>query len=218
MNIYFKYDLEKDILNHRIIAEASFKGGPSRIQGFFKQKYGDDFTDKNIHQFIKGLLFSYYKIDDPNEVAIKFQKMWNNVHSEFTKKAKKIFGITLEGDIIVYLTTNDRSGLSIKDNFFFVNIGKKSPLLTAMHELIHFYTYYKSKDRAKELDLSDKEYYDIKESLTEMLNLEFEDLLVGAKDGGYKGHENLRELVKQEWNQSKDIEKVFKRLAKVIRG
>jgi hypothetical protein len=217
MKVSFEYDTEKDILNHKIIAEAPFKGSSSKIQGFFEQNYGNDFSEENLRQFIKGLLFSYYKIKDPKEVASKFQETWDSISNTFQDRAEAVFGISLPGEIKAFLTTNDRCGLSVEEGFFFVNIGVSSPERIVMHELLHFYTYYLFFGRAKELNLLDKEYYDIKESLTEMLNLEFTDLMPGAVDPGYKGHEKLRDIVRNEWVKTRDINKVLKALVNEVR-
>jgi len=217
MKVSLEYETEKDILNHKIIAGALFKGSPSKTHEFFEQNYGDDFSEENLRQFINGLLFSYYKIKDPKEVALKFQEIWDNISNIFQNRAEAIFGISLPQDIKAFLTTSDRCGLSIKEGLFFVSIGTNSPERIIMHELLHFYTYYLFFNRAKELNLSDKEYYDIKESLTEMLNLEFADLMPKSIDSGYKGHEKLRDIVRSEWKKTKDINKVFEALVNEVK-
>ena len=56
-------------------------------------------------------------------------------------------------------------------------------------------------------DVSKKKYYDFKESLTEILNLEFKDLL-DIEDKGYVEHKELRKKVKKLWLEHRDIKKI----------
>ena len=110
--------------------------------------------------------------------------------------------------ITVYLTTSDKCGYSIENNYFFIGTETKCPKLTIMHELFHFYTWYLLRDDLREKNINKKTYYDIKESLTEILNMEFSDLL-DCTDKGYLQHEKLRVLVRNHWLDAKDIRETF---------
>ncbi len=77
-----------------------------------------------------------------------------------------------------------------------------------MHELLHFYTWHVFHDDFITSGKTEAQYNDIKESLTELLNIEFIDLMEGAHDDGYPQHAEMREKVKNLWNETKDIRKV----------
>jgi hypothetical protein len=210
MPLNFKYDLNKDIENYRIIAQAKYKGGNSRVLDLFAKRFGDHLTDHNLSQFIKGLI-DYNKIDLEQKLA-DFQRQWQLVEQEFIRRANAIFGYDLSlNNITVYLTTNDRCGYFFTGNYFFLRALSKRPKMIIMHELIHFYTLYVFKDELEKLN--DKKSYDIKESLTELLNLEFSDLIEGPEDG-YEQHQKLRQLVRQCWLKEKNIRKLFEVLVK----
>lgn len=210
MPLNFKYDLNKDIENYRIIAQVKYKGGDSKILDLFAKKFGDNLTDHNLSQFIKGFV-DYNKIDLEQKLA-DFQRQWQPVEQEFIRRANNIFGYDLSIDnITVYLTTIDRCGYFFAGSYFFLGVRSKKPKMVIMHELIHFYTLCVFKDELEKLN--DKKIYDIKESLTELLNLEFSDLIEGPDDG-YEQHQKLRQLVRQYWLKEKNIRKLFEVLVK----
>ena len=48
-------------------------------------------------------------------------------------------------------------------------------------------------------------YNDVKESLTEILNLEFSDLMGGKLDSGYPQHKEMRQKIRSLWSDKKSI-------------
>ena len=74
-----------------------------------------------------------------------------------------------------------------------------------MHELLHFYTWYAFHDELMGHGVDEKRYNDIKESLTELLNLEFPDLMAGILDKGYPQHAKTRQKVRELWIATKDL-------------
>ncbi len=211
MVLTFKYDPDKDIENYKIIHRAKYKGGESKILELYKRKFGEGLDYTNLSKFIKGLV-EYNKID-LKKSAGGIEQSWLKIKDEFFKRMDKIFSSNLPiENFVVYLTTNDRCGYSLKGNYFFVTVFSKKPMMTIMHELLHFYTYYCFKGELEQMD--SQKAYDIKESLTELLNLEFSDLLDG-EDKGYQQHQQLRQLVKEAWQKKKDIRFVFDELAEI---
>ena len=66
-----------------------------------------------------------------------------------------------------------------------------------MHELWHFYIWYKFGAEWTE-KLGNQKYEDLKEALTVLLNAECNDLFpYGKEDAGYAQHKELREEIKK---------------------
>jgi hypothetical protein len=81
-----------------------------------------------------------------------------------------------------------------------------------MHELLHFYTWQVFFEELKRKGLSGLRYNDIKESLTELLNLEFSDLMGGGVDKGYGQHQEMRKKIRDLWPKNKDIKALVNNL------
>lgn len=81
-----------------------------------------------------------------------------------------------------------------------------------MHELFHFYTWQAFHKTLKK-GFSEERYNDIKESLTELFNLEFADLMGGAKDKGYAQHKAMRDKIRAIWTKNKNIKNLVRQLA-----
>jgi hypothetical protein len=81
-----------------------------------------------------------------------------------------------------------------------------------MHELWHFYTWYKfGEDEQERLGM--EKYNDIKEALTVLLNVECEHLLPeGVTDYGYPQHQELRKEILSLWQENPDIDFIWKKL------
>ena len=84
-----------------------------------------------------------------------------------------------------------------------------------MHELLHFWTWWVFYDEVESGRMTKECYNDVKESLTELLNIEFRDLLDGAHDDGYPQHQEMRAIVGKTWVQTRDIKQVFEATAKL---
>ena len=81
-----------------------------------------------------------------------------------------------------------------------------------MHELLHFYTWHAFGKKLLDEGLSKLAYNDIKESLTELLNLEFSDLMSGKQDTGYPQHQDMRTEIQNFWPVQKDISVLLQKL------
>ncbi len=211
MKIAFKYNLEKDIENFFIASRTLGHGGkPSSMQLLYEQQYGKELTEENLKRFINDYL-KQNKINTKKRIS-EFQKSWDKVNGEFFKRAEKFFEVELPGgQVDAYLTINDRCGYSIKDNLFFVHMESDRPKRIVMHELFHFYTWFTVGREFKNKNVDKKRYYDIKESLTEILNLEFKDL-IEYPEPGYPEHKELRKKVKKYWLKYKNVRKVVNKI------
>jgi len=207
MQLNFKYDIREDAENIKI-AKNRFSG--SKTYDLVVKKYGENFTEEQIYYFIN----DYLKENEinPEERLKIIEQQWNKISDAFFKKAEEIFKIKLPYDFVnVYLTISHCCSYSIQKKLFFVNIASESSNRIIMHELLHFYTWEVSGREIKEKNiLSEEKYYDLKESLTELLNIEFKDLLnKGERDAGYTPHQEIRSLIKKWWTNDKDIKKII---------
>jgi hypothetical protein len=84
-----------------------------------------------------------------------------------------------------------------------------------MHELWHFYTWYKFGKQIMK-NKGPQKYNDAKEALTVLLNSECADLMDGEIDLGYPQHQQLRDIAIEKWKKTKDIESVWSALEKQV--
>lgn len=207
MKITFDYSKEKDIWCLLNYGKSSFNSPtPTKVYEKLIEECGENPTEENTSLFIERYLTE--NRFDIQEFISNYQKDWEVVSEQYIKRAEAIFQVKLPQDITVYLTINNRCPYNIKENHFFVSVPAYSPTKTVMHELWHFYTWYKF--GSQEEKVGKQKYNDIKEALTVLLNVEFKDLLPeGVRDNGYPQHRALREEMIKTWNQEKDIEKLW---------
>jgi hypothetical protein len=210
MKVDFTYDFEKDkwcLLNYG----KSSMNSKSATKTYSKliEVFGDGYADSNVDIFID--TFKKENNVDVEKQASLFQEQWNSIENEYHKRAQKIFGVSLQGNVIAYLTINNRCPYSIPQNYFFVSVTSQSANKTAMHELWHFYTWYKFGVK-EESQLGKEKYNKIKEALTVLLNVIYPDLLGSIQDIGYPQHQELREQILEYWNQHEDIQIVWEKL------
>jgi len=131
---------------------------------------------------------------------------WILIENNFIKRVEEIFGIKYpKENIRVFLTTNSRCTYNTEEDYFFVNMQSKNTNPIIMHELLHFYTYQTFYKELEQRGISKLQYNDIKESLTELLNIEFSNLMEGIEDKGYSQHTKMRNKVKETWLKTKNI-------------
>ena len=211
MILKFKYDLEKDVYNYLAITGTKNKGGSSRVLDLLLLKHPDWLNHDDIKKWIPGYV-SYNKFNIDQKL-VSIQKSWEKIETEFIERANKIFKIDFPlSEITAYLTTADRC--TIGDKYFFVTIHGQQQNRIIMHELLHFYTYVIfEKEFSK---LNEKQIYDVKETMTELLNLEFSDLIENP-DVGYPMHTELREKFRNFWQEEKDIKRTVNGLIDLIK-
>jgi len=178
------------------------------------EKYGPILDKYKLNEFIN----EYIKKNKIN-VAQKLKTIenkWSQISKIFWPRAEKIFKTKLPyKQITIYLSISDVCAYNIKDGYFFVTMESSYPNLTIVHELWHFFTWFSFGKNFKENNVISKErYYEIKESLTEILNLEFKDLLNSKVDKGYTPHQEIRREIRKLWTEKKDIRKIVDKLLK----
>ncbi len=206
MKLEFKYSKEKDIWCLLNKGKSSINSPfPTKVYEKLTGFAGENPEETKTSEFIE----QYLKENNLNipEFLVKTQKDFEKISNEFKERAEKVFGVSLDKEITVFVTINNRCPYSIKENWFFISISKENPVLTIMHELWHFYTW--EKFGQEYLDKIGAEKYNIiKESLTVILNLECKDLLP-EKDLGYPNHQELREKISMWHKEGFNIQDIF---------
>ena len=212
MRVTFEYNIEKDIWCLLNKGKSSINSPtPTKVYGNLIKVFGDNPNEKETRLFIEKF------ISDNNintkEIVEKYQKNWDCISNEFQIIAEKIFGISLDKEVKAFLTINDRCPYNIKENSFFVTMPNDLYLRkVVMHELWHFYTWYKF-GIVWEDKIGKEKYNEIKESLTVLLNIEYRNLLPESIiDIGYPQHEELRKKITNLWKETKDINTVWNKL------
>ncbi len=174
-----------------------------------------NFAGKNPDERSTSKFIDTYIADnkiDINKRIKEYQKDFEDISDEFQNIAEKVFGVSLLEDITVYLTINNRCPYSLKENLFFVCLSNNSALQTVMHELWHFYTWYKFGADEQER-IGPEKYNDIKEALTVLLNIECNHLLPeGIEDTGYPQHQELRNQILELWKENPHIDFIWNKL------
>jgi hypothetical protein len=211
MKLNYTYNKDKDIwclLNKG--KSSNNNPNPTRI---YKQLL--EFTGENLDENSTSIFIDKYIKNNQIDIKQKitdYQKSFDNISNEFQRVAEKVFGISLKDDITVYLTINTRCPYNIQENLFFVSLSNKNNLHTAMHELWHFYTWYKFGFKEQER-IGKEKYNEIKEALTVLLNIECSHLLPkGLKDEGYPQHQELRNKILKLWKQNPNIDFIWKEI------
>jgi hypothetical protein len=213
MKIDFVYDIEKDILNYIAGSKSiNHKGEQSAATSAYLEKYGE-FEEGNLRTFINDRILER-SLDFPSLIQI-MQSDWDNIESIAIERIEGIFRTKIPHELITaYLTTNGRCSYNIEKGYFFVSPAIENVRKTVIHELFHFYTWYGYHDELMKNGMNNSDYNDIKESFTELLNIEFVDILGENSDAGYEIQMKMRESVRELWLEYRDIEKIIRGLAK----
>ena len=206
MHLAFTYTVEKDVENFIKGTKSVNNPKPTRLQRLYIEKHGEEITEAKVKAFIENYL-QENNIDTKTEET-RLTGNWTAIENTFIERVEKIFGLHYPAaTITAYLTTNSRCTYNIAENYFFVDFGiqplkassgrmtqprvaeqwsydYKNPNATVMHELLHFYTFHAFHSKLEQQGILKQAYNDIKESLTELLNVEFADLMKGARRAG----------------------------------
>lgn len=216
MRLRFVYDINKDVENLINGSRSVNSSRKTEFHQLYSAKHGDTIDPTKAREFIVQHL-TERGIDMPKELS-DMEKGWLAISDRFVSRCEKLFGLTYpREEIVAYLTTNNRCTYSIKNGYFFVRVkGYKQANATIMHELLHFYTQEAFYDRLKARGLTDMQYNEIKESLTELLNVEFADLMDGDTDTGYPQHMEMRKRLRMLLGQGKGLSDAADELSKSL--
>jgi len=211
--VEFIFDKEKDIWNYWSTANGSSKWHdfskdmPKDIYELIKDRKYED-----VKKIIKEKI-SYIQNKEMIGVFIKaLETSWENIEKEYFKRLEKITKKKIYTDkFTAFITTTGRCPYDDKKNWFMVSLFYSLPmsLSTCGHEIMHLqFHHYFWKDVEKEIGY--EKTSDLKEALTVLLNLEFEDLWL-MRDKGYDSHQELRKFISEEWKKEKDFDKLLKK-------
>lgn len=208
MDIIFQYSKEKDVWCILSKGKSSNNSPtPTKIYELLVSQYGENPTPEMVDMFVDKYI-SENNINIPKSLET-YQEDWRTVSSEYKKRAESIFHVSLPDNITAFLTINNRCPYSIEENNFFVSLQNESVRRTVMHELWHFYTWYRfGDDQVKKIGA--QKYNDLKEALTVLLNIECNDLLPSmVQDIGYPQHQGIREGIMEFWKNNRDIKELW---------
>ncbi len=216
MEILFKYDLDKDAVNFINGTKSKNNSKPTKLQQLYIDEHGPNYDKAVVLDFIKS--YTTKNELDLNTIKNQLEKDWRKIEQPFFDRIEKIFKISYPtNQITAYLTTNGRCTYNIEDSYFFVYFASKSPNSIIMHELFHFYTWQVFHKNFIADGFTEGKYNDVKESLTELLNIEFLDLMDGAHDDGYSQHSEIRKEIGKQWHETKDLQKIVAELASKLK-
>jgi len=205
----FTYDRHHDIWCLLHYGKTSTNSSAStKIYEELVTGYGKNPSDNDASEFIEAHLT---KNNLTVENLVKnLQENWEKISTEYHKRAENIFGVIVPHDITAYLTINTRCPYDMKHALLYVSTTYPDAVnKTAMHELWHFYTWYKYGSEW-EKKLGTEKYNEIKEALTVLLNVECQDLLPeGITDKGYPQHQELRQKILELWSKNKNMETLW---------
>ena len=212
MKLTFVYDRSYDTTCVLTYGKTSLNSPTqTKIYEELVKVYGDNPSKEDADMFIDSYISNNNL--DLSQITQDLQKKWDEISFEYIRRANAIFGITLPHDITAYITINDRCPYSIEDNMFYVSTAYPNAInKTVMHELWHFYTWFKY-GAEWEKKLGAQKYNELKEALTALLNIECKDLLPeGIIDRGYPQHQELRQKILDIWSKKRDMDNLWQSL------
>ncbi|MDE1919579.1 MAG: hypothetical protein KGH56_02650 [Patescibacteria group bacterium] len=208
MRLIFKYDLQRDVDNFLKSAHAVNSRKPTKFQRLYEEKYGSPPEADKAASFIVEYL-EMHSID-MSERLKKIEREWRAIELEILARMEKMFGMPYPADsITAYLSSNSRCTYNIGGGYFFVHSESHHPNGIIAHELLHFYTWAALHDELEQSGVTKEQYNNVKESLTELLNIEYADLLHGYHDDGYPQHSQMRAKLRELWSVTKDVRKTI---------
>lgn len=219
--VLFKIDENLDFENHliglNIFLKNSIKVPPDVIQYYEELKNINKNEQREV--FIKKTRYFYNEnaLEIRSLLVKQTQEMWDLIDEKYFNKMEEIHKNVFPLETISAI-------LSTTSTVYGYNFNNKNPwfacpydssikaIHTAMHEIMHvFFNEYFYKEYKLKFDLNDEQIYLIKESLTVILNLEFENIRI-YPDKSKPGHEEIREKIKNNWIKHRDIAKVLEEI------
>lgn len=221
--IKFELDVEKDLYNIWETANSSLTYGynfkknlsPNILQICENKKY------KTCKKILKKTMHKIHGNKLIKQSTKSLNESWKTIEKEYFLKlenmTKQKFSFK---KINVYLTTAGRCPYRPHWNppAFYVNFFNHitNALHTAGHELMHIHLHNIDWWENVEKEIGYEKTHDLKEALTELLNLEFRELWI-IEDKGYPNHKKLREYIKKQWQKEKNFDKLTKNCIKWIK-
>ena len=212
--VIFKFDKEKDLWNNW--DTVNYKSPWEKGVKFNKMPILDEICkDKKFEECKDEIEKFWVKVHNSfliEEIRIAFQNAWDKINDEFFKRLEKITGNKFPFDeATVYLTTQGRCPYNFTKGYFFCSLFSNIPnsLITGGHELMHF-DFHNYDWKTIEKKIGKDKTADLKEALTVLLNLEFNDLwFIEDKGKPSEGQKKLRDFIKNEWTKEKNYKSLL---------
>lgn len=206
--IQVKYDMLMDEANYKysLIDKSYPTYGRSdvKVLPFFADELRiliDSVDDKNKKmRIVEAYLDKHYKNKYLfNQSAKNLEEAWNLISNGYTSRLLKYFEITKYAPepVTCYLTTLKLCPYDRVKRYFYTSCFTHifDQVYTMMHELMHIIFLDNYEDYLISRGLSKQSILDINESLVELLNLEFSDLLMFKVVNNKPSAEDLMSIV-----------------------
>jgi len=150
-------------------------------------------------------------------IILSDMALWESIEKEYIERMENITKRKFNNSkIICYLIISQKCRYNPNDRSFMLNIFDNpfSKMLGIGHELFHLHFHEHFFDNVENI-LGNKITHDLKEALTVLLNLEFNDLWF-LRDAGYPQHQELRKFITETWLKEKDFEKLMDKCIKYL--
>lgn len=225
--VIFKIDKELDFQNHLIGSKRALKDiakmSPETSDYFKSLRDANEEEKRKIFEERTTKFYSDEMIDVRALLVKQAQEMWDLVEDKYFSKMEHIHqkDFPFENISGILSTTPMIYGYNFnEDNLWFAcpHDSAIKAIHTAMHEIMHlfFHKYFWDEYKNK-FELTGDQIYKIKESVTVLLNLEFNDIRL-ITDRGHWGHEAVREKIKEDWLKFKDFNKVLEEVCLYIKS
>ena len=213
--VTFVIDKELDITNH-FIGINSYKQKRDRN---FQQNKNETIEkllllnsrDEQRAEIIKSIEKYYVKTNKLEAIAQDINTEWSKIEKDFISQLEKVHKFSFPfASIKGVLSSTGRFGYNVENNWFATSMfrNKFEAIDTATHELMHF-MFHKYYDKVcMEKGLSKDQMWDVKESFTVLLNLEFDNFRFQT-DNGYTPHTKIREVIATSWQKDHDFDKAL---------
>jgi len=224
--VIFEYDINQDAQNiFRVITtEPIFdKDNIKRVLGkldadlIAKVKKENDANNQKIiiGDYLKDFYLKNKALIDSK--IISFGEKWEKINQVYFERLSFLLNVKIEENISykAYLTSAGSCPFNVSEKWFMVRITDEEVNNVAVHEIMHIefiraYGYF-----CKNLGLSPKQFGDLKEGLTVLLNEEMGDILA-RPDYGYEEHQLIRQKIKEIWHEKKDIRYLIEQMVKFL--
>jgi len=225
--VIFHYDFKNDAWSWVLIAkDRQCWGLDWKSQVAFMP---DDLLNKIIKRSKKSAesLVYNYLISHPKkqlrQLIIKeelwaLEKSWRKIEKKFFKRLKKVSQKPIfTKHFKCYFTSGFMCPYNEKENWFMVSMWHSIPrnITNICHEILHLQFLYYYEKYCKKF-LSKEQTEDLKESLTFLLNTDFNDLIL-SEDFGYPTHKKLRLKLEKIWQKEKDFKKFLDKAIKIVK-
>lgn len=188
MRLNFSYDIDKEFIN----LQAGNRSLNRRTKSDFCDKLVALGTDISSQESVTNGcrdIITESGIDPDEQVRIIAEK-WHSIEREASTRFDKLFETNDESfSMKAYLSLNERCSYNAVEGYFFLYVFSKDPITVCLHEILHLHTH-----KLIKLDVDPQTYNDYKESLTVLVNIEFDDL-IEHEDRGYPQHQELRKFI-----------------------